>query len=49
MLTGCASYQARQAFEDAEQLAAEENFDLAVEKYFEATQLEPGSKAYKIE
>ena len=48
LLAGCASYQSRLAFEDAERLAAEEKYDQAVEKYFEATQLEPGSKTYKV-
>ncbi len=48
LLTGCASYQGRMAYERAEQLAAEENYDQAVEKYYEAAQLEPGSKTYKL-
>lgn len=48
-LGGCTtSMQARSAFEEAEQLAAEENFDQAVEKYFEASELEPSSKRYKL-
>ncbi len=48
-LGGCTtSMQARTAFEEAELLAAEENFDLAVEKYFEASELEPSSKRYKL-
>jgi general secretion pathway protein D len=48
-LGGCtASMQARSAFEEAEQFADEENFDLAIEKYAEAIELEPGSKTYKL-
>jgi general secretion pathway protein D len=51
-LAGCAAYMqsehARSAFEEAEQLADEENFDLAIEKYAEAVELEPGSKTYRI-
>jgi tetratricopeptide (TPR) repeat protein len=51
-LAGCAGYmqseRARSAFEEAEQLADEENFDLAIEKYAEAVELEPGSKTYRI-
>ncbi len=51
-LAGCAGYMqsehARSAFEEAEQLADEENFDLAIEKYAEAVELEPGSKTYRI-
>lgn len=46
---GCTtSMQARTAYEEAEQFAAEEKFDRAVEKYFEATELNPGSKVYKL-
>lgn len=48
LLAGCASYQSRLAFEEAERLAAEEKYDQAVEKYFEAAQLEPASKTYKV-
>ncbi len=48
LLAGCASYQGRMAYETAERLAAEENYDQAVEKYLEAAQLEPGSKTYKL-
>ena len=48
-LGGCTtSMQARSAFEEAEQLAAEEKYDQALEKYFEATELEPSSKTYKL-
>ena len=48
-LGGCtASMEARSAFEEAEQLTAEDNYDKAVEKYFEAHELEPGSKVYKF-
>jgi general secretion pathway protein D len=48
-LTGCtASMQANSAFEEAEQYAAEEKFDQAVEKFFEASQLVPSSKTYKL-
>ena len=51
-LGGCASYiqaeNAKSAFHEAEQLAAEERFDLAVEKYMEAAELEPSSKTYKL-
>jgi general secretion pathway protein D len=48
-LGGCtASMQARSAFEEAEQLADEEKFDQAIEKYSEAVELEPGSKTYKL-
>ncbi len=48
LTTGCAKYQAKKAFDEAEQLLAEEKFDQAVEKYFEATTEEPGSKTYKL-
>jgi general secretion pathway protein D len=48
ILAGCASYKGQLAFEEAEQLAAEENYDSAVEKYFEALQLQPDSKTYKL-
>lgn len=47
-LTGCASYQARQVYEEAEQLAAEENFDAALKKYEEALSLDPTSKNYQL-
>ncbi len=48
-LGGCtASMQARSAFEEAEQLVKEEDFDQAIEKYVEAVELEPGSKTYKL-
>ncbi|NOR50287.1 MAG: hypothetical protein GQ530_04555 [Desulfuromonadales bacterium] len=48
-LGGCTtSMQARSAFEEAEQLVAEEKYDQALEKYFEATELEPSSKIYKL-
>jgi general secretion pathway protein D len=48
LANGCAHYNAERAFEQAEQFAAEEQYDKAVEKYFEATQEEPGSKTYKL-
>ena len=48
-LSGCtASMQAKSSFEEAEQLAAEEKFDQAIEKYAQAVELDPGSKAYKL-
>ncbi len=48
-LGGCTtSMEARSAFEEAEQFAAEDNYDKAVEKYFEAHELVPGSKVYKL-
>jgi general secretion pathway protein D len=51
-ISGCSAYMqaanARSAFEEAEKLAEEENFDLAIEKYSEAVKLEPGSKTYKL-
>ncbi len=48
-LGGCTtSMEARSAFEEAEQFAAEDNYDQAVEKYFEAHELEPSSKVYKL-
>ncbi|MCF6239195.1 MAG: cohesin domain-containing protein, partial [Candidatus Marinimicrobia bacterium] len=48
-LGGCStSMQARSAFQEAEQLTDEESFDLAIEKYAEAIELEPGSKTYKL-
>ncbi len=51
-LSGCSAYMqsanARSAFEEAEQLAEEESFDLAIEKYTEAVKLEPSSKTYKL-
>ena len=46
---GCTTaMEARSAFEEAEQLAAEEDYDQAVEKYIEAIELEPGSMTYKL-
>jgi general secretion pathway protein D len=45
---GCSTYQARKAFEKAEQLASEEKFDAAVGKYQEATDLDSASKRYKL-
>ncbi|MDH3998866.1 MAG: cohesin domain-containing protein [Desulfuromonadales bacterium] len=48
-LAGCSSYEARIAYEEAELLSAEEQYDRAVEKYFEASELEPTSKKYKLE
>ncbi len=48
-LGGCTtSMEARSAFEEAEQLFAEDRHDEAVEKYFEASELEPSSKTYKL-
>lgn len=51
-LSGCSAYlqarHAKSAFEEAEQFAAEENFDLAIVKYSEAVKLEPASKTYKL-
>ncbi len=51
-VSGCSAYlqakHARSAFEEAEQFAAEENFDLAIVKYSEAVKLEPASKTYKL-
>lgn len=49
LLSGCASYQARQAYEAGEKFSAEEKFDQAVEKYAEANELDPSSKKYKLE
>lgn len=48
LLSGCAKYQARSAFEEAEELVAAEQYDQAVEKYFQATQDDPGNTTYKI-
>jgi general secretion pathway protein D len=48
LAAGCASYQGRKAFDDAELLAAEEKFDQSVGKYLEAMQLDPGNKTYKL-
>ncbi len=46
---GCTSaMQARSAFDEAEQLVAEEDYDQAVEKYLEAIDLEPGSMTYRL-
>lgn len=45
---GCASYEARKAYEEAETLAAEEKFDAAVVKYLEASKLDPSRKNYKL-
>jgi major membrane immunogen (membrane-anchored lipoprotein) len=48
-LSGCtASMKAKSSFEQAEQLVAEEKFDQAIEKYNEAIELDPSSKAYKL-
>src|SRR5210317_145258 len=48
-LGGCTtSMQARSAFEEAEQLSDEENYDMAIEKYAEAIELEPSSKTYRL-
>lgn len=48
-LSGCtASMQAKSNFKEAEQLAAEEKFDQAIEKYAQAVDLDPGRKAYKL-
>lgn len=47
-LAGCAKYQARSVFEEAEELIAADQYDLAVEKYFQATQDDPGNTTYKI-
>jgi general secretion pathway protein D len=48
LLGGCAKYQARSAFQEAEALVAAEAYDKAVEKYFEATQNDPGNTTYKL-
>jgi general secretion pathway protein D len=48
VLAGCAKFQARSVFEEAEQSFAEEKYDQAVEQYFKATQEDPGSKVYKL-
>ncbi|MBW2510861.1 MAG: type II secretion system protein, partial [Deltaproteobacteria bacterium] len=46
---GCTTaMEARSAFEEAEQLVAEEDYDMAVEKYIEAIDLEPGNMTYKM-
>ena len=45
---GCAKYQAKSAFEEAEEMLAMEQYDQAVEKYFEATKEDPGNTTYKI-
>ncbi len=47
-LAGCAKYEARSAFEEAEEMLAAEQYDQAVEKYFQATQDDPGNTTYKI-
>lgn len=47
-LGGCAKYQAKSAFEEAEELIRAEQYDQAVEKYFAATQDDPGNKTYKL-
>jgi general secretion pathway protein D len=48
-LGGCTtSMQARSVFEEAEQLSAEEDYDGAIEKYLEASELEPSSKTYRL-
>jgi general secretion pathway protein D len=49
LIGGCASYKANLAYEEAEKLAATEDFDAATEKYFEAARLDPSSKKYKLE
>ncbi len=48
-LSGCASYQARKAYDAAERFSAEEKFDQAVDKYAEAAELDPSRKKYKLE
>ncbi|MBE0577279.1 MAG: hypothetical protein IH613_15475 [Desulfuromonadales bacterium] len=40
--------QAKSNFKEAEQLASEEKFDQAIEKYAQAVELDPGRKAYKL-
>jgi general secretion pathway protein D len=47
-LGGCAKYQAKSAFEEAEELVKAEQYDQAVEKYFAATQDDPTNKIYKL-
>ena len=47
-LAGCAKYQAKSAFEEAEELIKAEQYDQAVEQYFAATQDDPGNKVYKL-
>ena len=43
-LAGCAGFQARSAFEEAEQLFQEEQYDAAGEQYYSATQDDRGNK-----
>jgi general secretion pathway protein D len=51
-LGGCGAYMqsenAREAFNEGEQFADEENYDQAIEKYTRAVALEPGSKTYRL-
>ena len=47
-LAGCAKYQAKSLYEEAEALVAAEQYDEAVERYFAATQDDPGNTTYKI-
>ena len=47
-LGGCAKYQARAVFDEAEELARAEQYDLAVEKYLEAVETDPSNMTYKM-
>ncbi|MDT8440997.1 MAG: secretin N-terminal domain-containing protein, partial [Desulfuromonadales bacterium] len=47
-LAGCAAYVGRQAFEEAEAFEAEGNYAMAVGKYFQAAELVPDNRLYKL-
>jgi general secretion pathway protein D len=47
-MSGCAKYQAKAVFDEAEELARAEQYDLAVEKYLVAVETDPSNMTYKI-
>ena len=47
-LSGCAKYQAKSVFDEAEELVSAEQYDQAVEKYFAAAEADPSNTTYKM-
>jgi len=47
-LSGCAKYQAKSVFDEAEELISAEQYDQAVEKYFAAAEADPSNTTYKM-